>query len=93
MAGGMCQVARDYGITIAGIEVVDAKEKFAQFVSDKGLRRTGQRDNVLDVFLVTEKHVTVQVPKVLSDLMGPSSRSNSELVLKVDTSIILFPLK
>ena len=47
-------------VAIIGIEVVDAKEKFAQFVSDKGLRRTGQRDNVLDVFLATEKHVTVQ---------------------------------
>ena len=39
---------------------MDAKEKVAQIVSDKGLRRTGQRENVLDVFLATEKHVTVQ---------------------------------
>lgn len=39
---------------------MDAKEKFAQFVGDRGLRRTGQRDKVLDVFLATEKHVTVQ---------------------------------
>lgn len=39
---------------------MDAKQKFAKFVTDKGLRRTGQRDDVVDVFLATEKHVTVQ---------------------------------
>jgi len=39
---------------------VDAKQKFEQFVANKGLRRTGQRTKVLDVFLATEKHVTVQ---------------------------------
>ena len=33
---------------------MDAKEKFAQFVADKGLRRTGQRDKVLDGFLATK---------------------------------------
>ena len=41
-------------------KTVDAKQKFEQFVANKGLRRTGQRDKVLDVFLATEKHVTVQ---------------------------------
>jgi len=39
---------------------VDAKQKFEQFVANEGLRRTGQRAKVLDVFLATEKHVTVQ---------------------------------
>lgn len=39
---------------------MDAKQKFAKFVTDKGLRHTEQRDNVVDVFLATEKHVTVQ---------------------------------
>jgi len=40
--------------------IVDAKQKFEQFVANKGLRRTGQRVKVLDVFLATERHVTVQ---------------------------------
>ena len=39
---------------------MDAKQKFDQFVANEGLRRTGQRAKVLDVFLATEKHVTVQ---------------------------------
>jgi len=39
---------------------VDAKQKFAKFVADKGLRHTEQRDTVVDVFLATEKHLTVQ---------------------------------
>ena len=39
---------------------MDARQKFEQFVADKGLRRTGQRTKVLDVFLATERHVTVQ---------------------------------
>jgi len=39
---------------------MEAKDKFAQFVAKKGLRRTGQREKVLDVFLATERHVTVQ---------------------------------
>ncbi|OHB75503.1 MAG: hypothetical protein A2Z25_07235 [Planctomycetes bacterium RBG_16_55_9] len=39
---------------------MDAKEKFAQFVAGRGLRHTVQRDRVLDVFLSTEKHLTVQ---------------------------------
>jgi len=39
---------------------VDAREKFEKFTAEKGLRRTGQRDKVLDTFLETEKHVTVQ---------------------------------
>ena len=40
--------------------IVDAKQKFEQFVANKGLRRTGQRTKVVDVFLATERHVTVQ---------------------------------
>ncbi len=43
-----------------GISGMDAKEKFQQFVAAKGLRRTAQREHVLDVFLSTEKHLTVQ---------------------------------
>ena len=39
---------------------MDARQKFEQFVAAKGLRRTGQRTKVVDVFLATEKHVTVQ---------------------------------
>ena len=39
---------------------MDAKAKFEQFVVQQGLRRTEQREQVLDVFLATEKHVTVQ---------------------------------
>ena len=39
---------------------MDAKAKFDQFVDRQGLRHTQQRDQVLDVFLATERHVTVQ---------------------------------
>jgi len=39
---------------------MNAKEKFEQFVSQNGLRHTEQREYVLDVFLSTERHVTVQ---------------------------------
>ncbi len=39
---------------------MDAKIKFEQFVARRGLRHTEQRDQVLDVFLATERHVTVQ---------------------------------
>ena len=37
-----------------------AKAKFEQFVVHQGLRHTEQRNQVLEVFLGTEKHVTVQ---------------------------------
>ena len=39
---------------------MDAQEKFSQYVAEKGLRHTEQREKVLSVFLKTEKHVTVQ---------------------------------
>ena len=39
---------------------MNAKAKFEQFVVQEGLRHTEQRQQVLDVFLGTEKHVTVQ---------------------------------
>lgn len=39
---------------------MDAKEAFQRFVAGKGMRRTLQREHVLDVFLSTEKHLTVQ---------------------------------
>jgi len=39
---------------------MDAKERFIQFAACKGLRRTVQRQRVLEVFLSTEKHLTVQ---------------------------------
>ncbi len=39
---------------------MDAKEIFVKFTARKGLRRTVQRERVLEVFLSTEKHVTVQ---------------------------------
>lgn len=37
-----------------------AKAKFEQFVVQEGLKHTKQRKQVLDVFLATEKHLTVQ---------------------------------
>lgn len=39
---------------------MDAKQKFAKFVAGRGLRHTKQRDEIVDVFLATERHVTVQ---------------------------------
>ncbi len=39
---------------------MDAKARFGQCVAHEGLRHTEQRNQVLDVFLVTERHVTVQ---------------------------------
>jgi Fur family ferric uptake transcriptional regulator len=39
---------------------VTVKELFQQYVSTKKLRHTAQREHVLDVFLATEKHLTVQ---------------------------------
>ncbi len=39
---------------------MDARKKFEKFAAQQGLRRTEQRDHVLDTFLSTEKHVTVQ---------------------------------
>lgn len=39
---------------------MDAKENFEQFVARKGLRRTVQRERALEMFLATEKHLTVQ---------------------------------
>jgi Fur family ferric uptake transcriptional regulator len=39
---------------------MNAKDKFEQFVAEKGLRHTAQRQQILEVFLSTERHVTVQ---------------------------------
>ena len=39
---------------------MDAKEKYERFVTSKGLRQTKQRAQIVDVFLDTEKHLTVQ---------------------------------
>ncbi len=39
---------------------MDAIERFMKFAAHKGLRRTVQREHVLEVFLGTERHVTVQ---------------------------------
>lgn len=39
---------------------MDAKKKFELYVTRKGLRHTTQRQQVLDVFLSTEKHVNIQ---------------------------------
>ena len=39
---------------------MDAKERFEEYLKSKGLRHTGQRRWVLDVFLATERHVTVE---------------------------------
>jgi len=42
------------------MKIMNAKEKFEHFVVQKELRHTKQRNEVVDVFLATEKHVTVQ---------------------------------
>src|SRR3989304_6847674 len=39
---------------------MDTKAKLEQFVVHEGLRHTEQREQVLDVFLSTERHVTVE---------------------------------
>ena len=39
---------------------MDAKEKFEKFVAGKGLRFTAQRRQIVDMFLSTERHLTVQ---------------------------------
>ena len=39
---------------------MDAKIKFEEFVIRQGLRHTEQRAQVLDIFLATERHVTIQ---------------------------------
>lgn len=40
--------------------MMDARAVFKQFVVQQGLRHTVQRDQVLDGFLATERHLTVQ---------------------------------
>ena len=42
------------------IKIMDAKAIFEQFAARKGLRHTEQRNQLLEVFLATEKHVSVQ---------------------------------
>ncbi len=39
---------------------MDAKEKFERFIVEKGLRHTAQRQQILHVFLSTERHLTIQ---------------------------------
>ena len=39
---------------------MDAREKYRQFIKDRGLRQSGPRDAVVSVFLRTEKHVSTQ---------------------------------
>jgi Fur family ferric uptake transcriptional regulator len=39
---------------------MDAKAKFNQFLTEKGLRRTLPRDIIADLFLRTEKHLSTQ---------------------------------
>ena len=39
---------------------VDAREQFERFVKKKGLRHTSQRVAILDTFLNTERHLSVQ---------------------------------
>ena len=39
---------------------MDAKEKLRQFLRTRGLRQSQPRDDVADVFLRTEKHVSTQ---------------------------------
>lgn len=39
---------------------MNTKDKFEQFLAQKNLRHTGQRQQILDIFLTKERHVTVQ---------------------------------
>jgi Fur family ferric uptake transcriptional regulator len=39
---------------------MEAKDRFEQYVAEKGLRHTDQRRQIVQVFLGTERHVTVQ---------------------------------
>ncbi len=39
---------------------MDAKDKFEEFLTTEGLRHTGQRQQILKVFLATERHMTVE---------------------------------
>ncbi|UCG57175.1 MAG: transcriptional repressor [Phycisphaerales bacterium] len=39
---------------------MDARETFVRFAAEKGLRNTHQRQQILQMFLVTERHLTVQ---------------------------------
>lgn len=39
---------------------MDAIEKFEQFTDQKGLRRTSQRRQIVEVFLATERHLSAQ---------------------------------
>ena len=39
---------------------MDAEYKFEQFVAEKGLRHTAQRQQILQVFLSMERHLTTQ---------------------------------
>ncbi len=39
---------------------MDARAKFDRFLSQKGLRRTKQRDELVNIFLRTERHVSTQ---------------------------------
>ena len=38
----------------------DAKEIFRNYIREKGLRNTRQREEILDAFLSAEKHITVE---------------------------------
>lgn len=35
------------------------KEAYAQYLMDNGIRRSPQRENILDIFLKTDKHLTI----------------------------------
>ncbi len=39
---------------------MDARAKFNRFLRQKGLRQTKQRDELVNVFLRTERHVSTQ---------------------------------
>jgi len=39
---------------------MEAKVKFNQFLTKKGLRQTKQRDEIVSVFLRTERHLSTQ---------------------------------
>ncbi|MHC4466483.1 MAG: hypothetical protein ACYSYW_08000 [Planctomycetota bacterium] len=50
---------------------MNADEKFDQYVAFKGLRQTKRRKQIVDVFLATEKHLTVQELKGLATRLLP----------------------
>ena len=48
-----------------------AKNIFRNYIKEKGLRNTSQRDEILDAFLSSEKHITVEKLFTLMRMKNP----------------------